>query len=427
MGDGKANGLYYINIPGQVYTPKEISSDAFSRLISFTEFDDPIYGVNVKNGEDIYNKMGLIDGTLKYEIKDTKMDGNEIYLAIGFKISDYYWCNTSELKNALSLTIETKTENSETINIKDSYSMDVKVNGTKNTYLSGSSTSANARAGVVTSGYTFGFHSSPERPLLYSQMGYTITYPEDVEIEGVSFSTSNATSVVSGSYGRIRLGEKIDNGNGTYSTQVTIGPGLKSANTSSFIANYYKFSEDIEDGETRNIIYSDSYYIPAGQTEAVQMKYSQTKDTHTVKYTIKNTEDKADSATITSINRYVGNSSGVYNWNIGRDENDLLRSTQMFSGANVVNNDTVPTDYSKTVKASFNITNENAIVNAFTIPVGIDEDGNNKTSVTVKYVGIKEDNKETSGTYTIINVKDRRRWKKLLWSSKSSRCWCKRF
>ena len=394
-GDGEvANSITYVNIPGQTYTPGVIESDAFAELLSFTPISGVKYGTTTSNNN-YTTTYDVTDGTLEYSINDSKMN-SDIYMAVGFKIDEILWCNVANIENALSLTIGTSSE------VEDEFKLNINIEEKKNVYFSPVSSSSEVRAGAETLAMGFSQGTTKSREVIYGEIGFDVTYPEDFPFQDISYSKYNKTSKTSSTYGTISIGEAIDNNDGTYTRKITFGPGrYPSTGISSLFYMWYDADSEIKNGENRVVTYSNGYFIPINQVDSTSFKFSNSKDVYTQTYKVINTDKIIEKVTITPVNKGIDNNMALYNWNIGRTPDKYYDNTYFLSGANIRNTDTMPTYYNKTIKAHYNITNENVLVSFITFPVGLGENGKKLSQVELRYTGFNEDGDEVSDSIII--------------------------
>jgi hypothetical protein len=394
-GDGEvANSITYVNIPGQTYTPGAIESDAFAELLSFTPISGVKYGTTTSNNN-YTTTYDVTDGTLEYSINDSKMN-SDIYMAVGFKIDEILWCNVANIENALSLTMGTSSE------VKDEFKLNINIEEKKNVYFSPGSSSSEVRAGSETLPMGFSQGTTKSREVIYGEMGFDVTYPEDFLFQDISYSKYNKTSKTSSTYGTISIGEAINNNDGTYTRKITFGPGrYPSTGISSLFYMWYDADSEIKNGENRVVTYSNGYFIPINQVDPTSFKFSNSKDVYTQTYKVINTDKIIEKVSITAVNKSIDNSMALYNWNIGRTPDKYYDNTYFLSGANIKNTDTMPTYYNKTIKAHYNITNENVLVSLITFPVGLGENGKKLSQVELRYTGFNEDGDEVSDSIII--------------------------
>lgn len=393
LSEDKAHGFYYVNIPGQKYTPSDVDSDAFDKLVSFTEVDDIKYGSN----NTVYS---LKDGILEYSIKPAKMNNKELYASFGFRLDSIAW-NPNETNILDVLKISVGSNNTET----DSLNISTQINEKKEIYLYGSSTTYNTTRTVPQVGLSFTLNSSVSSPIIYSEIGYKVTYPSCATYRGASFSSTDINSLNNGTYGIVKTSDAIDNGDGTLSSFITIGPGKKEQSAiSGFIYNHIVFDETARVGSTYSVTYSDMYYIPYGDTNKIfsGMGPNATASSVSYNYKVFSEDNYIDRTTIGTVNRT--GTSAIYNWNSGRDKDNIVKSIQLMGGASLSNNDTFISKYKKTVRASYNITNENANITLVSIPVCLEEENVYKNKLDVKYTAINESGEEFSGTITLTRI-----------------------
>ena len=392
LGDGKTNGISYISIPGQKYTPGTIESDAFESLLLYEDLPDYRYG----SGTNTYQ---VKDGELKYSIKESKMNNRELYFVFGIKLDDIAW-NELEKQILNALQFEFGNSNGPT----DTLTVNMNVNATKTLYISGYDNQINAIQNVMSTPIGLGLNSTNNSPMLYKELGYKVTYPKGAIYNGVSLSNTSLTSTTSGAYGVLSYSDEIDNGDGTLSRIVKIGPGKKEqSGISTLFYNYITFTDQLKPNSNYTFVMSDAYYIPMGSSEVINIPLGSYK-TNKVTYTSKlfPADSSVDRTTLTEVNktRY----SAVYNWNIDRKTKELTDANVFMGGANLKNPDTVMTKYEKTVKANFNITNENVNITSAFVPVGVDENNVRLSKITIKYVAIDAQGNEFSGNYTTSSI-----------------------
>lgn len=198
--------------------------------------------------------------------------------------------------------------------------------------------------------------------------------------------------------GTIYVGEEVHNGDGTITRHVRVENPLKSSSTL-YISYIYMYFPDsaFKMGDNASVTVSDVYYIGYDSEERNQVLVSG-NSSKVVKYNF--LDYKNNQFTLQAINRTSNATTGmtnVYNWNVNRTRDNLIKTASLINSAYIINNAAADTEDAKTVKCSYNTTDQQVNISIITMPVGLDDKGDLKTSLTVKWTGIDEDGNIKSG------------------------------
>lgn len=384
------NGLTYVNIPGNKYAASSIDHDSFDKLMKYINCDDPIYGC--KN-----YKYNMYDGELTYNIKAEKTNGRPIYFAVGFKVDETYWNNQDLIKNALHVEMG-NIGNNKSLNCTDKMDSDIGVDTTKKkTYTFSTSASVKTALDITASPVNVPV-TNPDFTQVFREADYDITYPAKAVLEGVSFNASDKTVLENATYGVISVSGEKNNGDGTVTRHVKVENPLKITGSMYIGYIYMSFpSSAFTMGGSADVTVSNLYCIGYGSDEKNQVMAAG-KTSSTTKYSFM--DEKNDQTMIQGINRITNNVTGmanVYNWNVNRTRDNLIKTASLINSAYIINYAPDNTKDSKTVKCSYNTTDQQVNISIITMPVGLDEDDKLKRSLTVKWTGIDEAGNIKSG------------------------------
>lgn len=384
------DGLTYVNIPGNKYIADDITHDSFDRLMKYVNCDDPVYGCENK----LYN---MYDGELTYSIKAEKTNGRPIYCAVGFKVDDTYWNNEDILESALHVEMGT-IGNDKSLNCTDKMDSDIGVDTSKKkTYTLSTVSTVKASLNTTASPFYVTITNHDNTQIL-REAGYDITYPEKAVMEAVSFSGTDKNIVANKYYGTISVSDEEVNGDGTITRHVKVRNPLKNAGTMCIGYIYMQFpSSYFKAGQSVGVTTSNIYCLGYGSDEKNQVLLSG-KPSYTTNFSF--LDENSDQTMIQGIDRTTNTVTGmanIYNWNINRTRDNLIKTSSLINSASILNYSSENTKASKTVKCSYNTTDQQVNISIITMPVGLDEKDELKKSAIVKWTGIDEAGNIKSG------------------------------
>lgn len=165
------------NVPGGIYTPGDISSDTFNKLLAYEDFTEPTYGSQSKS-------YPLQDGTMTYHMKENAEASGKVKFSIGLYVKDEVF-NGDDILKAVSVAVGTYTNDSFTASNDGTKAFDLKMDE-KAPFNSVMSGIANAEIDKPASAIQFLYLNNSRgnsTEILFDKAEFDIAYPIGCELK----------------------------------------------------------------------------------------------------------------------------------------------------------------------------------------------------------------------------------------------------